>query len=536
MTKSDLYFIIYAFFLVMIFVINQQEKYVSGLSQLQIVTASTKKTSSSTTLAGTAAKSTDGDLCEKTPHTPPTKKPKRLLIVGGGIGGLSAAFDAKHNLHPHDTTITVLSDRKQFQFTPSNPWVSIRMRSPNDISLPLDEILPRHGINFVHGKAVHLDPKHQKVDIGHGLSLEYDYLIIATGPRLAFDEIDGAKTSTTLSVCTTPHASHTATEVDKLETDPGPIVVGATQGASCFGPAYEFAFLLLSELKKRGGQALVDQCPMTFVTPEPYVGHLGLKGAGTSKEVLQRLLKKNKVTYYTNCKINHVASNGVSITTTIDNEDERHKKTLTLPTKFTMLIPPFRGQHVWRDVPHLTNKDGMIEVNEYMQSPTYPNIFGVGVCVSIPPVEKTLVKTGAPKTGYMIESQGTAAVKNIRTMIDHYDKLQRKRKKILKGDDSTDETDDDDDDNEVTLRNRPLLNGVCITDFGHSSGGGAIFLTLPQYPPRRTDLTVEGKVATLAKIGFEKYFLHKIESGDTDPYYEKYMLHLIGVDRVTSHI
>jgi hypothetical protein len=335
--------------------------------------------------------------------------------------------------------------------------------------------------------------------------------------------------STTLSVCTTPHASHTANEVDKLVTNPGPVVVGATQGSSCFGPAYEFALLLQSELKKRGGQSLVDQCPMTFVTPEPYVGHLGLNGAGSSREVLERLLKKNKIDYYTNCKINHVTSDEVSITTTIDNEDERHKKTLSIPTKFTMLIPPFRGQNVWKNVPHLTTKNGMIVVNDFQQSPYYKNIFGVGVCVSIPPVEKTLVKTGAPKTGYMIESQGTAAVKNIRTMIDHYDKIEKK--KLQKKDDDQDQQDDEEE--ELQLRNRPLLNGVCITDFGHTAGG-AIFLTLPQYPPRHTDITVEGKIATLAKIGFEKYFLHKIESGDTDPYYEKYMLHLIGVDRVTS--
>ena len=320
--------------------------------------------------------------------------------------------------------------------------------------------------------------------------------------------------------------------------DPGPIVVGATQGSSCFGPAYEFALLLLSELKKRGGQTLVDQCPMTFVTPEPYVGHLGLKGAGTSKDVLERLFQKNNITYYTNCKINHVANHEVSITTTIDNEDERHKRTLTIPTKFTMLIPPFRGHDVWKKVPDLTTKNGMIKVNEYMQSTAYPNIFGVGVCVSIPPVEKTLIQTGAPKTGYMIESQGTAAVKNIRTMIDYYDKVEKKKKNKKKNEDEDDKKkkkkEEEEGKADVQLRNRPLLNGVCITDFGPSGGGGAIFLTLPQYPPRRMDLTVEGKIATLAKIGFEKYFLHKIESGDTDPYYEKYMLHLIGVDRVTS--
>jgi sulfide:quinone oxidoreductase len=189
-----------------------------------------------------------------------------------------------------------------------------------------------------------------------------------------------------------------------------------------------------------------------------------------------------------------------------------------------MLIPPFRGHDVWKMVPKLTDNHGMIKTNEFQQSTAYPNIFGVGVCVSIPAIEETPVATGPPKTGYMIESQGTAAVKNIRTLIEHAEKNTAKNTdgNASHHDQST---------TQPSLRNRALLNGLCITDFG---GDGAIFLTLPQYPPRRTDITIHGKLATLAKIAFEKYFLHKIETGDTDPYYETYMLHLVGVDRVTS--
>jgi len=91
----------------------------------------------------------------------------------------------------------------------------------------------------------------------------------------------------------------------------------------------------------------------------------------------------------------------------------------------------------------------------------------------------------------------------------------------------------DDEASTIEIRNRPLLNGLCITDFGDD---GAIFLAMPQYGPRDMDVTLHGKPSILAKVAFEKYFLHKIETGDTDPYYEKWMLHLIGVDRVTSKL
>ena len=84
-----------------------------------------------------------------------TSTPKKLLIVGGGIGGLSSAFDANHILRSgiDETEITVVSDRDSFQFTPSNPWVATRQRTPEDISLPLHEILPKHNIQFVQAKA-----------------------------------------------------------------------------------------------------------------------------------------------------------------------------------------------------------------------------------------------------------------------------------------------------------------------------------------------------------------------------------------------
>jgi sulfide:quinone oxidoreductase len=62
------------------------------------------------------------------------------------------------------------------------------------------------------------------------------------------------------------------------------VVIGAVQGASCFGPAYEFLFILETALRRRQGSRPV---PMTFVTAEPYIGHLGLDGVGDTKGLLE---------------------------------------------------------------------------------------------------------------------------------------------------------------------------------------------------------------------------------------------------------
>ena len=81
---------------------------------------------------------------------------------------------------------------------------------------------------------------------------------------------------------------------------PGPVVVGAAQGASCFGPAYEFAMILDSDLRKR---KLRHQVPMTFVTSEPYIGHLGLGGVGDSKGLLESAMRERHINWITNARI-----------------------------------------------------------------------------------------------------------------------------------------------------------------------------------------------------------------------------------------
>jgi len=481
------------------------------------------------------------------------------VIVGGGIGGLSSAFDAKkliidkgEDKDEDKNEIVVVSDRSRFSFTPSNPWVSIGKRSPDDVQLDLHRVLPRHGIEFVHGAVQRLDPVRKELHVatiggdGATTALGYDYLIIATGPKLAFDDIPGLRDNG-YSVCTTPHATAAYAALQELYDRPGPCVVGAVQGASCFGPAYEYALLLQHALRKRGGQALVDACPVTFVTSEPEIGHLGLDGAGDSKHLLTDLLERHNMKYYDNTRVVQVTKDSVKVEAAnyIEGENEGKEdealEERTLPSRLTMLIPPFRGHDIWLNVDGLTDGKGMIVVDEHQQNPTYPAIFGVGVCVSMPNSDMAAlpIPIGMPKTGYLIESQGTIAacefLSRLRALVSSDGISSRLQSAFsfasffAKG--TTAVKNIQSLMNASKMHTKATLNAVCITDFGDD---GAVFVALPQMPPRRFDYTIHNKAVTLAKATFEKYFLHKIETGDTDPYYEKYLLKLIGVDRTVE--
>ncbi len=135
--------------------------------------------------------------------------------------------------------------------------------------------------------------------------MAYDYLVITTGPKLSFDEVPGAGPhgGHTHSVCTVDHAEAFWSRYQTFLDNPGPVVIGAMPMASCFGPAYEFAFILDTDLRRR---KLRHKVPITFVTSEPYIGHLGLGGVGDSKSMLESELRGHDMKWITNAKTTKV--------------------------------------------------------------------------------------------------------------------------------------------------------------------------------------------------------------------------------------
>jgi sulfide:quinone oxidoreductase len=418
-----------------------------------------------------------------------------IVVLGGGIGGVSCAYELKRAIRKEDR-ITLVSDKPFFQFTPSNPWVAVKWREKKDITVDLATVLPRHGIAFSAAGAARVHPVENRVELGDGSSLDYDYLVISTGPELAFDEIEGlGPDHNTHSICDVDHASRTNETWESFCEDPGPIIIGAVQGASCYGPAYEFAMIVDADLRRR---KIRDKVPMTFVTAEPYIGHLGIGGVGDTKGLLESEMRQRHIKWITNAKVDKAAPGTLHVTEV--DEDGSPKKAHELPFKFSMMLPAFRGIPALRDIEGLVNPRGFVVVDKHQRNPKFPNVFGVGVCIAIPPLEPTSVPVGVPKTGYMIESMVTATALNIGQM--------------LRGDEPTHEA---------------TWNAICLADFGDS---GVAFVALPQNPPRNVNWAASGRWVHVAKVAFEKYFLRKVRAGTTEPYFEKTVLKLLDIGKV----
>ena len=418
-----------------------------------------------------------------------------IVILGAGLGGMSAAYEIRDTVGSGHQ-ITVVGEGPIFNFTPSNPWLAVGWRKPDDIRLDVTRPVESRNMRFVPIPARKVIPEANRIDLADGSSLHYDYLVISTGPRLAFERVPGSgPEGFSQSVCTGPHAEKAWLAYQEFLKKPGPVVVGALQGASCFGPAYEFAMILDTDLRRR---KLRDRVPMTFVTSEPYIGHMGLGGIGDSKGLLESELRQRHIKWIENARVTSVEQGKVNA----EQLDERAQvaKTHEVPFTFSMLIPPFAGVDAVQGIDGLVNPGGFILIDKHQRNPKFPNVFAAGVCVAIPPVEVTPVPTGAPKTGLMIESMVTAIARNIR-----------------------------DDIAGNPMRARATWNAMCLADMGDR---GFAFIALPQIPPRNVTKAMTGKWVHLAKVAYEKYFLRKMRKGQADPVYEKYIMKAFGIERL----
>jgi sulfide:quinone oxidoreductase len=420
-----------------------------------------------------------------------------IVIMGAGLGGAIMAYEMKEQLRPEDK-LTVVTKDPLYHFVPSNPWVPVGWRTRENIEIDLAPTFARKGIDFKPSAVTKLSPKENALELADGSAVKYDYLIIATGPELAFDEIEGfGPEAYTNSICHIDHAEKAAANFEAFCRNPGPVVIGAVQGASCFGPAYEFTFIVETELRRR---KIRDRVPMTFVTSEPYIGHLGLDGVGDTKGLLESELRDHHIKWMTSTRVKKVEPGKMTVEEIAD--DGAVKATKELPFGFAMMLPAFRGIAPLRGIEGLVNPRGFVIVDKHQQNPAFPNIFSVGVCVAIAPVAPSPVPCGVPKTGFMIESMVTATARNLGQIL-------RGGKPTFQG----------------------TWNAVCLADFGDS---GIAFVAQPQIPPRNVNWSSSGKWVHTAKIGFEKYFIHKMRKGESEPFYEKLALNALGIDKLKS--
>ena len=344
-----------------------------------------------------------------------------VVILGGSFAGLTAAYELKRE--PRDKVrVTVIDKNENFVFIPSLIWVPFGWRTPEQISFPLRKSLERRGAEFRQALARKIDPVRMEIDLSDVKApdrietLHYDYLLIATGPYVQFEVVPGIGPhgGFTESICTVDHALRAGRAWQEFLKNPGPVIVGATQGSACYGAAYEFVFNLEYALRRAG---IREKVPVTYVTSEPFAGHFGIGGLTHAQGMTEWFFRHVKIDWAINSVLDKVTPGEVHFRTgeLHSSTDDKQVKDLagkSLPFKYAMLIPPFLGVEVVR-TSGLGNERGFIVTDDYFRHPKHPNVFAAGVAVAVAPPAPCEAGCSVPKTGYISEVMAHIAAKNI---------------------------------------------------------------------------------------------------------------------------
>ena len=393
---------------------------------------------------------------------------KKVVVLGGNFGGLTAALAVQHELDG-DVDVTVISASDRFLFNPSLIWLPFGKRAPKDITFPLAPTFEEHGVEFVHAAATAIDPDAKTITAG-GQDYAYDYLIIATGYRNNFDVAPGLGPGGNAHTITTLDDAIAAGEGWKRFLDkPGDVVIAATQGAGCFGAAYEFLFNTSHQLRKAGIKKDVN---LTYVTSEPFLGHFGIGGLPHGEQMLGMFLKKEKITAITNVATEYVDTDHIRLATGQE-----------VPFSYAMVIPPFVGQDVVRET-SLADDKGYVKVRDTYQTEKYDDVYAVGIAAAVAVPWQTAIPVGVPKTGFPTEQMAHVAARNVAAQIRG--ELPADHKEFAD------------------------IKAVCVMDAGNN---GVMILADKMLPPRKHGVLIPGPQNHALKVGFEKYFIWKMKHG-----------------------
>jgi sulfide:quinone oxidoreductase len=301
----------------------------------------------------------------------------------------------------------------------------------------------------------------------------YDFLVVATGHRSANEAVPGLGPfdGPGHSPMSAGETTELAQAIRRLFTEPGPVVVGAAAGASCIGPLYELAFELDHLLRRR---RLRHRVPISVLTPEPFLGHMGMGGAGKIRQLLEGALEERDIAYRTSTTI-----------TRITEESVETSDAAPTPSVCSIVIPPLAGVEAVATSEGLANPNGFISVDNHYRHGVAEGVYAVGVAVALPPADATPVPVNFPKTGHMTEQMAKIAARDLAARIEGHEGPTAE------------------------------LSARCVLDMGDR---GAYMAVYPVRPPRDRIPTVsEGRRWLYAKQAFERAYLALARRGQLVP-------------------
>ncbi len=194
----------------------------------------------------------------------------RVLILGGGFGGLETAFYLRMKM-PEAADITLVSDKDKFLYKPNTIYIPFGL-DPEKLLISLGAPTRRKNIEFIQATAHEIDPENKVVRVSgsnhSSQALSYDYLVIATGAGMRPTEIPGlAEYANT--IWTPNDMLQLRTQFNQLLTPsngkgPQQVLFLVPPNNKCSGPLYEMAFMLDTWLQRHNARNNVEIAWSTY--------------------------------------------------------------------------------------------------------------------------------------------------------------------------------------------------------------------------------------------------------------------------------
>ncbi len=289
---------------------------------------------------------------------------KKVVILGGGVGGTIVANLLAKKLRPDEAEITVVDKTGKHVYQPGFVYVAFEHQKPAKLVRDERRLLKKR-VKLVLGEAVKIDADGKKVHLADGTTLEYDRLVVALGARLTPDELPGYK-ETAQHFYSLEGASKLKQALDAFQG--GKVVVTvASVPYKCPPAPSEAACQLDYYFTKRG---IRDKVDIHFLSPLSRVFPLE-----PVNPVVEGVFAKHNIrsTIFFNAE-------------SIDPE----KKTVnsiegeSVPFDLLIMVPPHRGAKVVEDS-GLGDRGGWLPTDKFtLRTKAHGDIFALGDCTDVP--------------------------------------------------------------------------------------------------------------------------------------------------------
>lgn len=320
----------------------------------------------------------------------------KIVIVGGGSGGLTVAARLKNQSEQLDVAIIEPNEKHYYQ--PLWTLVGAGIVDRDETVRNQKDFIPS-GQTWIKDKVVSFSPEENYVTLGSGEKVAYEYLVVSPGIRLDWEKIKGLKeTLGKNGVCsnyTFDGCEYTWENIKKLKPNDTALFMNPPLPIKCAGAPQKIVYLCEDYLDKKG---IRDQVNIEFCLKGPRIF-----GVDKYRIALEKVLQRKKINpRYEHNLIEVDGENKIAKFENLSNGE-------MVEIKFDMLhVVPAQSAPTFIKESPLANADGWVDVNkETCQHIKYKNIFSLGDASSLP----------TSKTGAAIRKQAPVLVENLMSLM-----------------------------------------------------------------------------------------------------------------------